>query len=315
MSRSIALKKPNTDGIKKVFLGSNDKQGIIKTLVYYIILVGIGFIYVYPLLYMIVNSFMSSADLIDPAVTWLPTEFYLGNFEKAIKTLDFFPALGMSVYMSLVPALLQTIACAIVGYGIARFDFPLKKMWLALVVATFVIPAQVTLIPRHLMFYNYGFIGTVAPFFVSAILGQGLKSAMFILIFWTFFKSYPPAFDEAAQIDGAGRFKVFYKIAIPMAGPAIVLTMLFSFVWYWNETSQLSLYGDSKFQTLPIKLQNFAATYQNMYVQTTQNTLDRLNESISLAGTLMSSLPILLLYIVLQKQFVESIERSGITGE
>lgn len=315
MSRPIALKKPTADGVKKIFLGTNDKLGIIKTLVYYIILIGIGFIYVYPLLYMVVNSFMSSADLTDPAVTWIPTEFYLGNFEKAINTLDFFPALGMSVFMSLIPSVLQTIACAFVGYGIARFDFPLKKMWLALVVATFVIPAQVTLIPRHLMFYNYGFIGTVLPFFVPAILGQGLKSAVFIMIFFTFFKSYPPALDEAAQIDGAGRFRVFYKIAVPMAGSAIVLTMLFSFVWYWNETSQLSLYGDSKFQTLPIKLQNFAATYQNMYVQTTQNTLDRLNESISLAGTLLSILPILLLYIVLQRQFVESIERSGITGE
>lgn len=157
-------------------MGSNDKQGIIKTLVFYIILVGIGFIYVYPLLYMIVNSFMSSADLIDPAVTWIPTEFYLGNFEKAIKTLDFFPALGMSVYMSLVPALLQTIACAIVGYGIARFDFPLKKMWLALVVATFVIPAQVTLIPRHLMFYNYGFIGTGGPLLCVGHPWPGVKA-------------------------------------------------------------------------------------------------------------------------------------------
>ena len=309
------LKIPGKIAVKRALGGTNQTPGIGKTALIYFFLIGIGFIYIYPVLYMVINSIFSPDDLVDPAVTWIPTAAYFGNYIKAWNTLEFGKSFFNSLYTSILPTLFQTAATALIGYGFARFKFPLKNLWLALVVMTFVIPSQITLVPRYIMYHSYGFINTPLPAFVPALLGQGIKSAVFILIFYQFFRSYPAALDEAAAIDGASKWKIFYKIALPMASSATVLSILFSLVWYWNETSQSSLYFGSVISTLPMKLNNFAASYQSLYNQSNLSSFNRLNESISLAGTALSVLPLIVLYLCLQKQFVESIERSGITGE
>ena len=149
--------------------------------------------------------------------------------------------------------------------------------------------------------------------FIPAALGQGLKSAIFILVFYQYFSTYPKSFDEAASLDGAGKFKIFVRIALPIASSAILLSLLFSFVWYWNETYQSNLLFGGKLTTLPLKLQSFTAIYQTTYGDGTAATNP--NMSIILAGTLLSVLPMIILYLVAQKQFITSIEQSGITGE
>lgn len=300
---------------RKFLLGSKDQVGKINLLVYFTILGGIGFIFLYPIIYMVINSFMSPEDLIDPAISWVPTSIYFGNYMKAFVTLDFLNTFKNSMFLSLIPAMIQTMVSAIVGYGLARFEFPLKKVWFILIIATFILPAQVTLIPRYMMFNSYGMINTPLPMILPALVGQGYKSAIFILIFFQFFSSYPKSLDEAAELDGAGKFRVFSTIAVPMAKPAIVVSMLFSFVWYWNETSQTSLFLGSVIKTLPIMLGNFMSSYEQMYTSKGVDVYNALNESISLTGTFLSILPLIILYFVLQKQFVESVERSGITGE
>ena len=152
------------------------------------------------------------------------------------------------------------------------------------------------------------------PIFLPAAVGQGIKGALFILVFVMFFKTYPKAFDEAAEIDGAGKIKVFLKIAMPMAIPAVVVSLIFSFVWNWNETFNISLYNKD-IQTLPMQLNIFVERYREMYQTTDGSEVNRLNESIRMAATLITIAPLIALYIALQKQFVESIEKTGITGE
>ena len=167
-----------------------------------------------------------------------------------------------------------------------------------------------------MMFDSYHMLNTVFPFFVPAAMGQGIRSAIFILIFYNFFKSYPLSFDEAAELDGAGKLRIWRTIAMPAAKGAIVLSMLFSFVWYWNETDALNLFANN-IKTLPIRLMEFSAKFSELYTDAsaTGGTVSSLNESIMLAGTCLSVLPMLIIYLILQKQFVESVERSGITGE
>lgn len=291
----------------------NHKEKILLGLVRYAVLSGIGFVFLYPILYMIVNSFKSVEDLVNPAIEWLPTSLCFDNFIKAFHTLDFSNSFVNSVITSLIPAVFQTISCAIVGYGLARFPVPGKKLISGLIVATFVVPAQITLIPKYLMFSNYNMLDTILPQILPALFGQGLKSCIFVLVFQNFFKSYPLSLDEAAYLDGAGSLTVFWKVALPLAKPAIVVTMLFSFVWYWNETAQASLLFGTVIKTLPIKLGSFASSYTNLYGSTGSHST--VNEAISLAGTFLSIMPLLALYLVLQKQFVESIEKVGITGE
>ena len=121
--------------------------------------------------------------------------------------------------------------------------------------------------------------------------------------------------DEAAKIDGAGPWKIFFRIALPMAKPALVLTYLFSFIWTWNDTTQIPQYSTGAVTTLPMHLQQFEDTFEKMFSSTGVSAGGALNESIRLAGTLLSILPLILLYVIIQRQFVESIEKTGITGE
>lgn len=316
------MKKFDPNKIRQFFLGSKEHRGFVGTFCLYFVLIALGFIYLYPILYMIVNSFFSPEDLVDPSVTWIPTRLYFGNFVQAYETLVFLKSFLTSLYMSVIPSLLQLIATSLVGFGLARFDFPLKKLWLVLVIAVFMIPTNVMSIPRYAMFYHFGMLETVLPFYLPALFGQGIRSTIFILVFYSFFNSYPLSFDEAAELDGAGKFKIYYKIAMPAASGAIVLCLLFSFVWYWNETTDLSLFS-SNIKTLPKRLQEFNQMFSQLYGDSAASSenggaadvVNKTNEALQLAGTLLSILPTVILYLILQKQFVESVERSGITGE
>lgn len=306
----------DTDVVKKkLFVGKGKSDGLVFKLFVYVLLFSIGYVYLYPLLFMAVNSLKDSADLVNPTVNWVPTGLYLGNYAIAGKVLNIGKGFIASLIMAGVPALLQTASCAFIGYGFARFEFPLKKFWMVLLLAAYLIPVQVTLVPRYILFDGYKMINTAMPSFLPALLGQGIKGSIFILIFYQFYRSYPVVLDEAAEIDGAGKSAIFFKIAVPMSIGAIVVTFLFSFVWYWNETYQAGMFFGKTIQTLPMRLRAFVDSYNTLYLSSDGSTENRLNESIRMAATLITIIPLILMYIGLQKQFVESVDKAGITGE
>ncbi|MHC0037717.1 carbohydrate ABC transporter permease [Pseudoneobacillus sp. C159] len=301
--------------VKRFFLGMQGTDGLLMKLLIYGLLVGIGFVYLFPLLYMGVYSFKSLDDLLNPLVNWIPTHLYLENYTRANQVLNFFSTLVKTLYVTSLPAIAQTAVAAVIGYGLARFDFKGKKIIFVLVLATFIIPPQVTLIPRYLFFNELNILGSLKAFLLPAAFGQGLNSAIFILIFYQFFRMVPKALEEAAQIDGAGHFRIFFTIALPMAVPAIIISFLFSFVWYWNETYLAAIYFGDKLTTLPLQLQKFVATYQKMFPAGMGASGNQINEGIKMAGTILSILPLLIVYFITQRWFVEGVDRSGITGE
>ena len=250
-------------------------------------------------------------DLINHAIVWLPSSLYLGNYETAATVMSFFRVLWETLFVAATPSILQTAAAAFVGYGLARFEFRGRGLILVLVLATFVVPPQVLLIPRHILFNNLGFLGNIQAYLFPAITGQGLNSAIFILIFFQTFRSLPKSLEEAAQLDGAGYLRIFLTIAIPLALPAIIVSLLFSFVWYWNETFMAAMYLDGM-RTLPLELQRFITTFEEIHAGMQHvNT----NEGIEMAGTFLAILPLLVIFFVCQRWFVESVDKSGITGE
>ena len=233
--------------------------------------------------------------------------------------MDFRNALRPSMVIAGVPTICNLISCSVTGYALARFDFRGKKIVMGIIILSFVLPSQITMIPTYVLYSKLGILNTVWAFILPALFGQGFKAPIFILIFWQFFRQIPKALIEAARIDGAGHFKSFFKVALPSATPAFITVALFSFVWYWNESYLTELYihgvyGQSEWTTLVVQLDNFAANYSS-YAQTATNAATNLNESINMAGTLLSILPLTILYFVLQRHFVESIDRTGITGE
>ncbi|WP_438348049.1 carbohydrate ABC transporter permease [Paenibacillus sp. FA6] len=299
--------------IRKLMFGMGENDGYVFKALVYLLLIAIGFVYLYPVLFMLVNSFMSLDDLLNSMIKWVPSTLYIENYTKSWRVLDYGNTLMQTILVAGLPALLQTISCGIIGYGFAKFEFPFKKLLFLLMLATFIIPSQITMMPTYLLFKKYALLGSLETFIYPALLGQGLKSALFILIFYQFFKTIPTVLEEAAEIDGAGSFKIFYRIAVPMSVPAIIIVFLFSFVWYWNETYLAGLYFGNELTILPLELQRFTDSYNKVYPPGSPGS--QLNEAVRLAGTLLTIVPLLILYFVLQRWFVEGVERSGITGE
>lgn len=300
--------------ISRFSFGMKGTDGFLLRVMIYSLLIVTGFVFLYPVFYMLSSSVKSFEDLLNPAVNWVPTTLNGENYKRAIKVLGFSKALLSSIYYSGVPAILQIISVSIIGYGFARFKFPLKKVLFALMLITFIIPPQVTMIPTYLLYKNLGLLESSLSIFFPSAFGQGIKSTIFILIFYQFFRMIPKVLEEAASIDGAGKLKIFVKIAIPMSIPAYLISFLFSFVWYWNETYLLALFVGDKAKTLPLQLQRFISTYKMLY-ESGGEQLMKINEPIQMAGVIMTILPLLVIFFVAQRWFVESVDRSGITGE
>lgn len=305
--------------VRRFMLGSKDREGFLKQFLVYALLICIGFIYTYPILHMVSSSLMTLDDLLDSSIKWLPSSLNFSNFQQAAKSMDFWNALWQSIVLAGVPTICNLMSCSITGYALARYNFPGKKIVMGIIILSFVLPSQITMIPTYVLYSNIGILNTIWAFVLPALLGQGFKAPIFILIFWQFFRQIPKVLIEASRIDGAGHFRSFFRVALPSAKPAFITVALFSFVWYWNESYLTELYvhgvyGQSDWTTLVVQLDNFAANYSS-YAQTATNAATNLNESINMAGTLLSILPLMILYFVLQRHFVESIDRTGITGE
>lgn len=321
---------PHAIKAKKYLVGTTARQGVLVRGFIYLLISVVAFAFMYPFLTLLLQSFQSPLDVLNPTVGLIPRSLYLGNYNKVFTIINFGRSVLESLYYSILPAIAQTVACAITGYGLSRFNFKGKKVLLIIILSTFIIPPQVIMIPTYIFYKRLGefltglfgfkitILNSVFAFLLPALFGQGLKSAIFIFIFYQFFRMVPKVLDEAASIDGAGPLRIFFRIAIPLAIPAIIVVFLFSTVWYWNETYLTSLYIQNA-KTLPIELSRFAATFRNIYPQNGnnlgENFQDMWSEAVLMAGTLVSLLPLLIMYFILQRWFVQGVERTGITGE
>jgi multiple sugar transport system permease protein len=319
MTAAETIKKHLTkEKLHKFIFGTREKQGAGQMIVIYLLLICIGFVYLYPVLYMISTSFMNRDDLLDTSVKWLPSTFYIQNYIDAANSMDFWASFFKGVLIAGAPTLCNIFICMMVGYGFARYEFKGKKIMMGILIFSYILPSQVTMIPTYVLYNKMGILGTLWTFILPALFGNGLNAPIFILIFYQFFKQVPKALTEAATIDGAGHFTCFLKIAVPSAIPAIVTVALFSFVWYWNESYLTELYvqglaSKSVWTNLVVQLKGFDTSFTTK--ASTGDVATSLNESVRMAATALSILPLLIMYLVLQRQFVESIDRAGITGE
>jgi len=305
------VKKFSKTKVRHFLVGKSFNDGFIGKMSVYLLLIIIGFIYLFPLIKMFAYSIKDLEDLVNPTVQWIPTKLYFENYRISFVVLNYGYTLLFSLLVTLVPALLQTITTSLVGYALAKFKIRLKVVVFGVILLTYLLPVQVYMIPRYVLFDNFGILETAWAIILPAIFGQGLSSAIFILIFYQFFRMQPKALDESAEIDGANAFQTFMKIGVPLAIPAYLTAFLFSFVWYWNETYISSLFIGSDLYTLQLKLFNFTSQF-NMTQGLSQQAL---NEAIRYSATILIILPVLVVYIIMQKWFVEGIDRTGLTGE
>jgi len=322
MMKLSALKKelqnmPKSSGMKrmrKILFGMKFTDGLFYKVSVYMLLIALSYIYLYPMLYMVTGSFMSMEDIIDVAVKWIPSSLNFENYAIVFTEIAYLRSLIDGIYLAIVPAISATVSAALVGYGFAKFDFPFKRTLFVLMIMTFIVPPQITMLPMFRMFSQYNLLGSIRAFVFPAILANGLNAAIFILIFFQFFRMVPKSLIESAELDGANAFTIFIRIILPLAIPSIIIVFLFSFVWYYNETYLSGLYlRGSDLLSLPLRIDQYISNFTSIYPEGSP-ARERM-QAVKLAGNILTLLPLLILYFFTQRYFVESIDRTGITGE
>lgn len=286
------------------------------------LIIGIAFLILYPIFVKLMSSFKSSADMYDPTVYFLPKNFTLDNFKAVWIAVDYPLALLKTGAYVLLLSGLQLISCTLVAYGLARFDFPGKKILFALVIFTLVIPPQMLLLPLYLRFrfFNplqlFTFSGTlsgisltdtVVPFVLLSALAVAFKNGLYIFMLRQHFKNVPQVLEEAAYIDGCGVYSTFLRIIVPGAKTMLATVFLFSFVWTWNDYYYTQILAPG------------LSTLNNTLMSLNFSNLSSLNENLqesmlSAPKFLLLILPLVILYLFTQKLFTESIQKSGIVG-
>ncbi|MBQ4897625.1 carbohydrate ABC transporter permease [Paenibacillus sp. Marseille-P2973] len=299
----------------------------------FLLIIGIMFIIVYPILMKFSVSFKAKEDIYNPTIYMIPVHFTLDNFKLALDLLDYWPLLLNTMTYVVITMVLTTMSTALAGYGFARFKFPGSNLLFGLVVLTILIPMSTLMVPMYLHFRNFDVLGLVHlftgkdgvnllnsfwPSVITSATGTGLKAGLFIYIFRQFFRGLPKEIEEAALIDGAGGIKTFFTIMLPNALPPLITVTLFSFVWQYNDTFYTSLFmSDSAL--MPLKIASFPADAgQYLSALAGLGASGKMDPNyVALVvdtGILLAILPLIVLYLFVQRHFVESVERTGVVG-
>ncbi len=297
-----------------------------------VFLIALAFILIYPIIFMIANSVKVTSDTVNPAVNWFSLSPTVYSYEVAFTAMDYMKSLFITITFELVSAFLEVVMCAVYAYGLARFKFKFKKVLMFLLILCILLPDIMLIIPRILNFRYMDFLGilgllknftgvdlrpditdTVFTFYLPSILGVGLKGGLFIYIYMQFFKGLPNELEEAAWIDGAGPIKTFIRIIIPSSTTVILTVSVFAFIWHWNDWLLATMYTTDN-HTLAYMLKN-VSVYINQLWSEQAIGVDRSSYyGAPLAACLMFIAPPTVIYIFVQKYFIESIDRVGIVG-
>ena len=224
--------------------------------------------------------------------------------------MDYFRTLGNTLIYTIALTLIQVLICSMVGYGFARFDFPLKKLLFGCVVLMIVIPNHTIMLPQYMTFRSMGLMSEATPMYILTRCGTGLRAGLFIYIFNQFFRGLPKEIEEAAFVDGAGTWYTYFRIMLVNAMPAVITVTVFSLVWQYTDSFYSQLFRIPTDMLLAKRLStlqnNISANLKIMNVRIQRLYVD--------AGVVLTILPLLILYLLLQRRFIEGVERSGIVG-
>ncbi len=290
---------------------------IIKSLFRALFLMGVGFVMLYPILFMISNAFKSVSDALDPTVVWIPSGTDMFNFKMAFKLLKYSDTLTNTLILVVPCVIIQVITCLFVSYGFARFEFRFKGLLFGLLIFSLIVPVQTYIIPLYVNMKTMHLLDTYWQFYIMAALGTGIRSGLYIYIFRQYFRGLPKELEEAAYLDGCNPLRTFFHIMVPNVKGAILVVFVLSFVWYYNDYTLTGMLLNSDYP-LSIALTGVSTalnnTVQGMVGQTIGSDIKLLSDSILSAACLIVALPLIAVYVAVQKHFTEGIERSGLVG-
>ena len=268
------------------------------TILNYIILVGIAILMLFPFYWMVRSSFMSNREIMTVPIQWIPSHFDLENYKEGFQRAPF----GRYFINSAIIVVINMAGCILsasfAAFGFARLRFPGRNLWFALLLSTMMIPQTVLMIPQFLIWQSVGAYNTFVPLTLPSFFG----SAFNVFLVRQFYTGIPKEYDEAALVDGANYFVIYAKIIVPMAKPVLCSVGVFAFMNTWNDFMGPLLYLDKeKLKTVSLALQNFMGQHNSEW-------------NLMMALSTCITLPMIAVYFIAQRYFIEGITFSGLKG-
>jgi len=313
----------------------NNIANIAYKIFHAVLLFGLCFLILQPLMNKISISFMAEHDLYDATVISIPRNFSLENYTLVIELMDYWATFIQSIILILISAALQVITCTLAAYGFARYKFPGKNILFMCVFLIIIIPPQTIMSSLYLNFTFFdmfgifklvsgrtvNLLGTIPGYLLLSATAMGLKSGLYIFLLRQYFRGMPKELEEAAYVDGCGRFYTFARIMLPDAMPMLTSCFLFSFVWQWTDSIYTSLFLRG-LKIMPLALSRLTEVFFRHWATVNAVGSGSGNvmaqppvayvEAINATGMLIFLVPLIVLYIVAQKAFVESLSQTGI---
>ncbi|HLI88002.1 MAG TPA: carbohydrate ABC transporter permease [Ktedonobacteraceae bacterium] len=271
-----------------------------RLLLYAIVLVG-AFIMIYPLLWLLSASFKPQ-DLIFDNVNLFSPQWILDNYTQGWNALDYPFTLFFvnSIIVCLGAVLGNLISCSLAAYAFARLRFKYKALWFILMQGMILLPTHVLIVPQYILFKGLGWVNTFLPMVVPKFLAT---DAFFIFLMIQFMRGIPTELDDAAKIDGCGRFSFYWRVILPLSLPALATTAIFTFIWTWNDFfTQLIYLNDESLYTIPVALRAFLDSTGN-------SAFGQL-----FAMSVLSLVPIFGFFLIFQRLLIEGASTTGLKG-
>ena len=279
------------------------RKKTIRSVIYYIAVTAIGFLMVYPLLWMIMSSFKETGSIFVTAGSLIPDPFTLQNYItgwKGFAKITFGTFFKNSAVISVLATIGTVFSSSLVAFGLARCKFRGRKLLFAMVLLTMMVPAQVLMVPQYIWYHKLGWVGSYAPLIVPYCFAiQGF----FVYMMYNFIGGIPRELDEAARIDGCSYFGIYGRIALPLMVPALVTAAIFSFIWRWDDFMSALLYVN--------KAKDYPVCLALKLFTDPSSTSD---DGAMFAMSVLSVLPVLIIFIFFQKYLVDGIATSGLKG-
>ncbi|MEI2402457.1 carbohydrate ABC transporter permease [Niallia taxi] len=288
IAASVKAKKPRS--LKK---GRRLEKGFT-----YFLLIALSILFLFPFLWLIGTSVKPENEAMAFPPTLLPKNWDLANYKEVFTLVDFGQYYLNSVIVTVCVVIGTVVSSTLVAYGFARIKGKGRNFWFVLLLGTMMLPPQVTMIPVYMIFSKLGWVNTFLPLIVPSFFG----SAYFIFLLRQFFKTIPKELEESAYLDGCGAFGIFWRIIIPLSVPSIITVALLSFMWTWNDFLNPLIYlnDDSKY-TLALGILQFKGALLIQWGP-------------MMAASVFIILPLIIIFFVGQKYFVQGIATTGGKG-
>ncbi len=291
----------------------------------YAFLIAFSYILLYPIIYILTHSFRAPVDVTDPTILWVPKNLSWEPVKEAIERLNLPTSLWSTLKLEVVSALISTATCGIAAYGMARFKFRGRGVLNFILLLTILVPASIVIIPNYMNFYDFNPLGivhlienifntninssllsTVWTFWLPALTGVGIRAGFYIYIYMQFYKGLPKELEEAAWVDGCGPWGTYLRIVVPSSGVSVLTVSMLAIIWHWNDYYNALMYFQSD-HTMAVEISNFVSKIR---VEGGR----RIETDAPMAACLIYLLPVLIMYMFLQKKFITSIASTGIVG-